>query len=217
MSGKRDYYDSNPLLEFGELVFNLMVLNVLWVLCSFLVVTIGASCTALNYTCIKMRRDEGDSVIKMFFRSFTMNLRQALILGTGMLIIFILLLAGFIQFLGMAYAGSLIGKLLTVVVVLVFCIWLIAYTYMFMLLARFDNSLKETLRNTLYFSLVEYKTTFKLLVREITFMIVIPVICFYFLPYLFPMFIFFGMPVITYINAKDFNEMFEDFLANQKS
>lgn len=215
MSGKKDYYDSNPVIELGELIFNLMILNVLWAMCSIFIVTAGAASTALNYTCIKMNREEGDSIVRLFFKSFTMNIRQALVLHTGMFIILLVLLAGLIQGLGMMDAGQFLGNLLVGGVVIVLCIWLILYTYMFMLLARFDNSLKETLRNTVYFALVEYKMTGKVLLREIAMIIAIPVILFSFLPFLFPLVIFFGVPLLAYLNAKDFNKMFDEFLASQ--
>lgn len=58
MSEKED----NPIFDKLELLFNLMILNVLWIICSIPVVTIGASSSALNYTCIKLRRNEGDSI-----------------------------------------------------------------------------------------------------------------------------------------------------------
>ena len=212
MKTKRDEYETSPVVAFGELVFNLLMLNVLWTLCSIFIITIGCSCTALNYTCIKMCRDEGDSIIRMFFRSFRDNFRQALVLGTGMLIIFILLLAGLIQALGVAAAGNFLGVICIVLLVFVFLIWLVMYTYIFMILARFDNPSIRTVTNAAYMVVKEMPLTLKVLVIEVTLLICLPVVLWNMAPFLFPMYIFFGMATITYINAKEFNKVFEKYM-----
>jgi len=63
-------------------------LNLLWVICSLPVVTIGASTTALYYCCFRIIRGEEDYIIPMFFRTFRENLKQAtviwlILLGVG--------------------------------------------------------------------------------------------------------------------------------------
>ena len=159
-----------------------------------------------------MCRDEGDSIIRMFFRSFRDNFRQALVLGTGMLIIFILLLAGLIQALGVAAAGNFLGVICIVLLVFVFLIWLVMYTYIFMILARFDNPIIRTVTNAAYMVVKEMPLTLKVLVIEVTLLICLPVVLWNMAPFLFPMYIFFGMATITYINAKEFNKVFEKYM-----
>jgi uncharacterized membrane protein YesL len=62
-------------------VFDLIWLNVLTVLCSLPIITLGASLTAMNYVLLKLKRDEGESVTKAFFHSFRTNLKQGIGLG----------------------------------------------------------------------------------------------------------------------------------------
>mgnify|MGYP002858047675 CR=1 FL=1 len=125
-SNSNDREDS-IIITFGETVFNLMVLDFLWIICSLLIVTIGASTAALNYTCIKLRRDEGDSLIKMFFHSFKINFRQALIMGTIMLALLIILVAGLIQAVGNLMAHQNFSLLFLLLVLLGLFVWLIFF------------------------------------------------------------------------------------------
>ena len=77
-------YD-NPFWRFIGKFCDVMILNVLWVLCSIPVVTMGASTTAVYYVTLKLVRDEEGPTIRSFFRSFKENFRQATIIWLIML------------------------------------------------------------------------------------------------------------------------------------
>ncbi len=203
------------ILTVGETIFNLMVLNVLWVLCSIPVVTAGASATALNYTCIKLRRDEGSSIIRMFFHSFAQNIRQALILNTGMLAVLIIFSACLIQVLGRMMAGSVPDGFLAVLLVTLLFLWVLLYTYIFMVLARFDNSIGRTLTNAVYLILHDKGKALKVFATELFLLFTLPYCFWTYLPYAFPLVIFFGMPFTAYTLAKIFNELFEEYVEPQ--
>lgn len=60
----------------------LIIASILWGFCCIPVFTIGASCTALYYTVVKVvRRDVGSSVWSEFFHSFRQNFFQSLIIN----------------------------------------------------------------------------------------------------------------------------------------
>lgn len=208
--------DRSLILELGETVFNLMVLNVLWALCSIPVVTIGASTTALNYTCIKLRKDEGDSVVRMFFRSFAANIRQALILGTGMLAVLIILSAGLIQMIGNILAGKNAYVFAAVALVLLLFLWLLLFAYIFMVLARFDNTLLRTVTNSVYLIIRNPLKSLKILWIEIMLVLVVPYALWTYFPYGFPLVIFFGMPFTAYILSREFNEIFDEYIPEDR-
>lgn len=69
-------YD-NPVWRFIGKLGDLIILNILWIVCSIPVFTAGASTTAVYYVTLKLVRDEEDSTIRSFFRSFKSNFRQA--------------------------------------------------------------------------------------------------------------------------------------------
>ena len=69
-------YD-NPVWRFIGKLGDLIILNILWIVCSIPVFTAGASATAVYYVTLKLVRDEDDSTIRSFFRSFKSNFKQA--------------------------------------------------------------------------------------------------------------------------------------------
>lgn len=83
-----------PLYKICTVIYNLLVLNFLWVIFSIPFFTIGASTTALFYVTGKIIRDEGfTSLTRAFWSSFKQNIKQAtaiwLILFTAFMVIFI--------------------------------------------------------------------------------------------------------------------------------
>ena len=55
----------------------MILLNLLWMVCSLPVVTAGASTTALFYCTLKLHKDKDIRVIRDFFKSFRQNFGQS--------------------------------------------------------------------------------------------------------------------------------------------
>ena len=68
-------------------VADLIMLNVVCLICCLPIVTIGASLTALHYVTLKMTRNEESYIIRSFFKSFKQNFKQATIINLIMLVI----------------------------------------------------------------------------------------------------------------------------------
>lgn len=112
-------YD-NPVWRFIGKLGDLILLNILWIVCSIPVFTIGASTTAVYYVTLKLARDEGDSTIRSFFHSFKSNFRQAtaiwlILLAAGIVlgIDFWFFATGQMGIGGTVYALKIVGTLLT--------------------------------------------------------------------------------------------------------
>jgi len=71
----------SPLVRFLTKLADLMVLNVLFIVTSLPVVTLGASLTALNHTAMRIVTDNYESVSATYLRSFRSNLREGSVLG----------------------------------------------------------------------------------------------------------------------------------------
>lgn len=69
-------YDSGIMSFLGK-VADIVILNLLTLLCCIPIVTIGASLTAAHYTALKMHRDTDNYVFRNFFRSFKANILQS--------------------------------------------------------------------------------------------------------------------------------------------
>lgn len=85
-------YD-NPVWRFVGKLGDLILLNILWIICSIPIFTIGASTTAVYYVTLKLVRDDDGYTIKSFFRSFKENFKQAtalwlMFLVTGLVLLF---------------------------------------------------------------------------------------------------------------------------------
>ena len=60
-------------------IFDLMCLNILWLVCSIPVITVGASTTALYTVVLKMVKNEEGYILKDFLKAFKSNFKQSTI------------------------------------------------------------------------------------------------------------------------------------------
>ncbi len=134
---------NSPMMRMLSNLWDWIVLNLLTVLFSLPVVTIGAATTAMYYCVGKQRRGE-DSVLKDFWHSFKANFWQS----TAMWLIFVVV--GWI--LGISIVASftfqspgfkVIGCIAIGVAVLVVAVG----SWAFALMSRFENTVRETITN----------------------------------------------------------------------
>ncbi|MCQ2500530.1 MAG: YesL family protein, partial [Lachnospiraceae bacterium] len=83
---------SNPFWNITGNLFDLFILNVLWLICSLPLVTIGPATTAFYYACIQMVLQDDTGPSKLFFRSFRLNLKQGMLLGIPFTLILVFLI-----------------------------------------------------------------------------------------------------------------------------
>ena len=67
----------SPVMEFLRTVTNLIIVDLLCVLCCIPVITFGAAVSAKYYVSMKIIRGEGSGVVGPFFKSFAQNFKQA--------------------------------------------------------------------------------------------------------------------------------------------
>ena len=140
--------------KFSQLLLKLCYacyLNLLWLVCSLPIVTIGASTTALYYTCLKIVRDEDNHVGATFFRAFRDNFKQAtviwlIMLGAGLF----LALDGYILYhlrLNAEGSAAVIWTLVLAVVIAAAICYTIVLEYVFPLLASVSNTTAAMFKN----------------------------------------------------------------------
>ena len=78
--------DSSLMRGLGRL-FDYVVLNMLTILCSIPIVTLGASVTAMYDVMGRMMRDEERGVFGDFFRAFRSNFKKATVIWLILLVI----------------------------------------------------------------------------------------------------------------------------------
>ena len=145
-------YD-NPVWRFIGKLGDLILLNILWTICSIPIFTIGASTTAVYYVTLKLVRDEDSSTIKGFFHSFKSNFKQAT--AIWLLLLAVGLLLGFdFWFIvtGKMPLNEQVKLVLTAVFGGLLMILIFIATYVFPLQCRFYNTVKKTLFNAFFMS-----------------------------------------------------------------
>lgn len=157
----------SPLYKFMCQLFDIFKLNMLWILCSIPVITIGASTTAAFHVALKMVDDEEGYIGREFMKAFKRNLVQGSVMG-------ILTMVGIYAIwldlqLCRAKEYSL-GFVLVTVILIAFMI--LGNIYAYALLARYDNTIKETFQNSFLIS-VRYFIPTVVLVLLIVFEVLI--------------------------------------------
>ena len=122
-------------------------LNILWLICSLPIFTIGASTTALFYCTLKMAEDRDEGLTRMFFRAFRSNFKSATKLWLILLALGCFLgVDGFV--LSRLWNTSAFWAILTALVIGAAVLYAIVLLYAFPLLARFENTTLGILRTS---------------------------------------------------------------------
>ena len=140
MDFKSLFHIDNPVWRYLGRIFDAVWLTILWTVCSLPIITVGASTTALFYVASKIVKDEEGAVTKQFFASFRANFKQATAIWL------ILAVAGTVLGVNLWFYSQLEGSFARVfmIVLLVFTyVLLMILHYIFAVLARFDNSVKN--------------------------------------------------------------------------
>lgn len=206
-------YD-NPIWRFVGRLGDMILLNVLWILCSLPIVTIGASTTALYYCTLKIVRNEDDGDIKMFFRSFKLNFKQATIIWIPMLLLIMLLVFDF-NFFGSVLAGAGVTRiLLQGITIAMMVIWIFVFTYVWPLLSRFDNTVKNTVTNAAYMSIRYLGSTLSMLISDVI-IIAIGYVALFYMAWITAFMVLMGYPLLAWINSTMLDHIFEKYMPKQ--
>ena len=152
----------NPVMRALAAACDLLLLNLLTLLCCLPVLTAGAAITALNDMVIRMVRQEDEYIVRPYFRSFKDNLKQGTLLW--LLVLLAAALLGFDYLAALSYLPMLRVGILAISLI-VFAVVL----YAFALLARYENSLRATLRNAAVLSVAYFPRTLGMLAATVLF------------------------------------------------
>lgn len=193
-------------------IFDLIKLNFLCLIMCLPVITVGASLTAAWYILLKMVRNEESYIGKSYWKAFKGNFRQATI-------IWVLLASGFsVIRMDLAILKDAGSEARPVQAALLFIFWGLGLIslYIFPMLARFDNAVKNTIKNAFYMAFCHLPYT----VLIVSFFLAGPVLCIlnwrlfgYYILYM----VLIGITGPGYLSAILFRKMFDDFQAKKGS
>lgn len=139
----------SPVIAFLNKLTDLVLLNVLWLICSLPVVTIGASTTAMYYVSITSIRSGDGYVVKRFLRSFKENFRLITPVWLVMMVCGALLAGDVIfwsQIQGAFAKGMLVMSVIVAVLLFMIELWI------FPVFAKLMGSRRELLKNAAAFA-----------------------------------------------------------------
>ncbi len=143
----------------------IFLLNLLWLICSLPIFTIGASTTALIYSSMKLHDNEG-YWHENFFSSFKENFKQATAL------FFLYLVAGVLLAVDFVFgnqAGSTFGMLMQSAAGILFVPYFLSLLYVFGVQAKFVNPVRATIRYSFFMALRNMKYTIQMAILVILF------------------------------------------------
>lgn len=127
-------------------ICDLLLLNILWIICSIPVITIGASTTALYSVTLKMVVSEEGYIVWDFRKAFVENFKQSTVIwgillftGCFMIIDFVIMskISGVLKILGMICLG------------MATLFYIMEVIFIFPLVAKFKNTTVNMLKNGL--------------------------------------------------------------------
>lgn len=192
-------YDS-PLMSALTKVANLMILNLLTILCCIPVITAGAALTALHYMCLKMVRNEESYIVKGYFKAFKESFKQATKVWLVLLLIIFVLFGDFII---INHSGIQFPYWFHVVFYAVGIIALFEIMMVFPIMGKFENTTLRTMKNALIISVVKFPITLIMIAMN-----AVPILIVLFFMQIFPIAAMFGMSVPAYFAAKMLNKYF---------
>ncbi|MDY3249081.1 MAG: DUF624 domain-containing protein [Candidatus Choladocola sp.] len=201
------------IFRFLTRLADLMILNILFIVCCIPIVTIGASVTSLYYVTLKMAVNEEGYIAKAFLKSFRQNFRQATVIW---LILLVLGCVFGIDFYILYYSEGSFFTVLRFCIGATALVYLMVLLYVFPTLARFYNSVKNTMRNALIMALADLPRTLLILVITAG-SILITFLNGYTLWYGLLVWVLFGFSLVAYANSFFLNKVFAKYTPEEPS
>ena len=189
----------NPVMRALSTTADLIMLNLLTILCCLPVVTVGAALTALNTAAIKIVRGEETAPVKDYFRAFRVNFKKGTVLGLIFLLVFAVLI---VDYLAAGNAVSILRPVIAAIALLV----LMLGQYAFAMLARYENTLRGTLKNALLLSIGYFPRTLGMAV----FAAALWLLAIQFLRYGAPILFLFGFSLPCYVTILLLQKVFDN-------
>ena len=146
---------NSSFFKFINKLLDVLLLNLLWILCSLPVVTIGAAtCAAFSVT-LKMVDDEEGYIVKPFFKYFKQNFKQ----GTLMWLVTAPQIYLLYLLWQLVFKSDDINAIVIIGVIFLTALSISMNIYSYPLIARYENSLKKIIKNSFGISIQYFGKT----------------------------------------------------------
>ncbi len=141
---KKLFSPDSPILQILSHMADLMILSLLWLVCSLPLVTMGAATTALYAVLLKVVAGQEVPTVKIFFRKFRENFKQATLLWLIQTVVTAFVVLDVLLVLSGAVGDSLI---VAIICCMPAAFLIMAMAYCYPMVAHFQVSTGQTLKN----------------------------------------------------------------------
>ena len=194
-------------------VADLCILNIICVVCCIPVITAGASITAMYYVTLKMVRNEEAYILRSFFKSFKQNFKQATIINL------IMLLIGVVLYVDLNVSKAMqggAGQIFQVIFMAFVLIYFILFLYVYPVLARFYNTIKNTIKNALFMAIRHFPYTVVMVIIAVCPLLLLLVKSYQIQSTLFVLFLLMGFALIAYCNSFFLVKIFDNYMPKEE-
>lgn len=195
----------NRLLDsFADMV----IANLLWLLMSLPVITIGASTAALYRIMLRRQRGMIEPVVKAFFKGFKMNFKTGIAVSAlGLLFVFLIALDYRIVQKYREVFGPAGEFPVYVMAVMLVIVW----SYLFPMISFFDETFSRHLRNAVLLSIKHFGCTIVILFNNV---MPLALILFFRTATNLPTYLWIvvGSAAVARLNARFFLRVFENYI-----
>lgn len=195
-------------------VADLCILNIICVVCCIPVITAGASITAMYYVTLKMVRNEEAYIVRSFFKSFKQNFKQATIINL------IMLLIGVVLYIDLNVSKAMqggAGQIFQVIFMAFVLIYFILFLYVYPVLARFYNTIKNTIKNALFMAIRHLPYTVVMVLIAVCPLLLLLVKSYQIQSTLFVLFLLMGFALIAYCNSYFLAKIFDNYMPKEEA
>lgn len=195
-------------------VADLCILNIICVICCIPVITAGASITAMYYVTLKMVRNEEAYIVRSFFKSFKQNFKQATIINL------IMLLIGLVLYVDLNVSKAMqggAGQIFQVIFMAFVLIYFILFLYVYPVLARFYNTIKNTIKNALFMAIRHLPYTVVMVLIAVCPLLLLLVKSYQIQSTLFVLFLLMGFALIAYCNSYFLAKIFDNYMPKEEA
>ena len=151
----------NGVTRFLGKVADFMFLNLLWIVCSIPIITIGASTTAMYSVMLRLVKNEEGYIVKGFLKAFKENFRQSTLMW---LLYFVFGIVIVVDFMLLRMMSPSIRTVMQVFLIFMTILLISIGIYVFALQARYEIPMKNTLKNALILTVAKMPYTLLMLV-----------------------------------------------------
>ena len=199
----------SPFVQFLDAATDLVILNVLCILCCIPVFTIGASLSALHFVLMKMVKREDANNVRTFFSAFRQNFKQSTLLWIGFLIISAIIAGDVVL---MMRGEAEIPQAAAIVVGIIYIVISLVMMYAFPMIAWYENSTRQILQNSLLICILNLPKTIGMVL-----MYAAPFVLWYFSAKSIIFLLILGISGPAYCNARILKNIYEKYEHREES